>query len=157
MKILSFFKYVLLFGAVGFLIQYHISPSNDQEEAENTTTTTNYKEVLSAAYTAYYPSHIKAVKEKTVEYAEKLYQKDLAEGKIQDEFKGLTVLSYSIKAIDAKEYKEEFSPTDRLTLVLPILVAILVIIAIVISINLGLGTIRRLDFDNDATTFNNQK
>ena len=154
MKFLTFLKYVLLFGTVGFLVQYHISHPNDQETTESTPTTADYKEVFSEAYTAYYPSNIKAVKEKTVEYAEKLYQKDLAEGKTQDEFKGLTVLSYSIEAIDSEEYEKYFSPTDRLILIMPVLITIQVIIAIVISINLGLGTIRRLDFDNDATTFN---
>lgn len=153
MKILTFLKYGLLFGALGFLLQYHISRPNDQEAAESTTTTAAYKEILSAAYTAYYPSNIKAAKEKTVQCAEILYKKDLEEGKTTDEFKGLTVISYCFEALDDKQWEEEITQTDRLALAVPVIFSILVIIAIIISIQLGFSSIRPLDFDNEAVAF----
>lgn len=153
MKILTLLKYGLLFGALGFLIHYHTSRPNDLEDSESTTTATDYQKVFSAAYTAYYPSSIKAAKEKTVQYAEILYKKDLAEGKTKDEFKGLTVISYCFEALDDKQWEEEITQTDRLALAIPVILSILVIIAIIISIHLGFSSIRPLDFDNEAVAF----
>ena len=84
-----------------------------------------------------------------------LYKKEVAEGKTDKEFKGLAVVSYSIEALDESDFDDVISDSDRLALLLPFILAILIIIAIVLSIRLGLGSIRRLDFNNDATMFKN--
>ena len=86
-----------------------------------------------------------------MQYAEELYQKDLAEGETDKEFEGLTVAEYCWNALD--EYDEELNLQKELALFLPLILAILIIIAVIVSIRLGLSAIRKLDFDNDATSF----
>ena len=86
-----------------------------------------------------------------VHYAEDLYQKDLAENEINKEFKGFTVIEYCWKALD--EYKDELNVQKELSLFLPLIAVILIILAVITSIRLGLSAIRKLDFDNDATSF----
>jgi hypothetical protein len=98
---------------------------------------------------------MRQAKEKVVKCAEVLHKKEVAEGKTDKEFKGLAVVSYSVEALDESDFDDVISDSDRLALLLPFILAILIIIALVLSIRLGLGSIRRLDFNNDATMFKN--
>ena len=77
--------------------------------------------------------------------------KDLAENETNKEFKGFTVIEYCWKALD--EYKDELNVQKELSLFLPLIAVILIILAVITSIRLGLSAIRKLDFDNDATSF----
>ena len=113
--------------------------------------TVNLKEAISTSYKDYSLSSFKVEKDKMMDYAKILYQKELEEGKTDDEFKGFTVVSYCWKALD--EYQEEINVTNSLSLFLPLIAAIMIIVAIVVSIRLGLSAIRKLDFDNDATAY----
>ena len=113
--------------------------------------TVNLKEAISTSYKDYSLSSFKVEKDKMMNYAKILYQKELEEGKTDDEFKGFTIVSYCWKALD--EYQEEINVTNSLSLFLPLIAAIMIIVAIVVSIRLGLSAIRKLDFDNDATAY----
>ncbi|MBR5781812.1 MAG: hypothetical protein IKY27_07490 [Bacteroidales bacterium] len=113
--------------------------------------TVNLKEAISTSYNDYSLSSFKAEKDKMMDYAKNLYQKELEEGKTDDEFKGFTVVSYCWKALD--EYQEEINVTNSLSLFLPLIAAIMILVAIIVSIRLGLSAIRKLDFDNDATSY----
>ena len=113
--------------------------------------TVNLKEAISTSYNDYSLSSFKVEKDKMMDYAKILYQKELEEGKTDDEFKGFAVVSYCWKALD--EYQEEINVTNSLSLFLPLIAAIMILVAIIVSIRLGLSAIRKLDFDNDATAY----
>ncbi|MBR4155107.1 MAG: hypothetical protein IKU01_00170 [Bacteroidales bacterium] len=113
--------------------------------------TVNLKEAISTSYKDYSLSSFKVEKDKMMDYAKILHQKELAEGKTDDEFKGFTIVSYCWKALD--EYQEEINVTNSLSLFLPLIAAIMILVAIIVSIRLGLSAIRKLDFDNDATAY----
>ena len=152
MKILNFLKrIILLFIMVLLAVACHIMTAKVKGEPVKTI---DYKAAVHSAYSAYSLSGFEAAKEKTMQCAEKLYQKDIAEGKTEDKFEGTTVAEYFLEAFN--ECDEEISDTERLSLMLPVIFIILVIIAVVSSIRLGLSSIRRLEFNNDATAFNNK-
>ena len=113
--------------------------------------TVNLKEAISTSYKDYSLSSFKVEKDKMMNYAKILYQKELAEGKTDDKFEGFTIVSYCWKALD--EYQEEINVTNSLSLFLPLIAAIMILVAIIVSIRLGLSAIRKLDFDNDATAY----
>lgn len=113
--------------------------------------TVNLKEAISTSYNDYSLSSFKVEKDKMMDYAKILHQKELEEGKTDDEFKGFTIVSYCWKALD--EYQEEINVTNSLSLFLPLIAAIMILVAIIVSIRLGLSAIRKLDFDNDATAY----
>jgi hypothetical protein len=108
-------------------------------------------EKISTSYKDYSLSSFKVEKDKMIDYAKILYQKELAEGKTDDEFEGFTIVSYCWKALD--EYRDEINVTNSLSLFLPLIAAIMILVAIIVSIRLGLSAIRKLDFDNDATAY----
>ena len=138
-------KLILLFGVLGGLLLLHYK-SNYAEENND-----SLKDKLLLNYRAYSLSSFNASKDKMVQYAEALYQKDLAENETNNEFKGFTVIEYCWKALD--EYKDELNVQKELSLFLPLIAVILIILAVITSIRLGLSAIRKLDFDNDATSF----
>lgn len=113
--------------------------------------TSELKESLPAAYKAYSFSSFEVEKDKLLQYADALFQKDVAAGKTDKEFKGFTIVEYSWKALD--EHQEEINVKESLALFLPLILAVLVIVALIVSIRLGLSAIRKLDFDNEATSF----
>jgi hypothetical protein len=152
MKILNFLKrIILLFIMVLLAVACHIMTAKVKGEPVKTI---DYKAAVHSAYSAYSLSGFEAAKEKTMQCAEKLYQKDLAEGKTEDKFEGTTIAEYFLEAFN--ECDEELSDTERLSLMLPVILLILLVIAAVSSIRLGLSSIRRLEFNNDATAFNNK-
>ena len=152
MKILNFLKrIILLFIMVLLAVACHIMTAKVKGEPVKTI---DYKAAVHSAYSAYSLSGFEAAKEKTMQCAEKLYQKDLAEGKTEDKFEGTTIAEYFLEAFN--ECDEEISDTERLSLMLPVILLILLVIAAVSSIRLGLSSIRRLEFNNDATAFNNK-
>jgi hypothetical protein len=152
MKILNFLKrIILLFIMVLLAVACHIMTAKVKGEPVKTI---DYKAAVHSAYSAYSLSGFEAAKEKTMQCAEKLYQKDLAEGKTEDKFEGTTMAEYFLEAFN--ECDEEISDTERLSLMLPVILLILLVIAAVSSIRLGLSSIRRLEFNNDATAFNNK-
>ena len=102
-------------------------------------------------FEAYMKASKEDKKDKMMDYAEILYQKEFAAGKTGDEFKGFTIVSYCWKALD--EYKDEINVTNSLSLFLPLIAVIMIVVAIIVSIRLGLSAIRKLDFDNDATAY----
>ena len=118
---------------------------------DKTDKTVDLMEKISSSYKDYSLSSFKVEKDKMMNYAKILHQKELEEGKTDDEFKGFTVVSYCWKALD--EYKDELNVTNSLSLFLPLIAAIMIVIAIIVSIRLGLSAIRKLDFDNDATSY----
>ncbi len=138
-------KLILLFGVLGGLLLLHYK-SNYAEENND-----SLKDKLLLNYRAYSLSSFNASKDKMVQYAEALYQKDLAENETNNEFKGFTVIEYCWKALD--EYKDELNVQKELSLFLPLIAVILIIVAVISSIRLGLSAIRKLDFDNEATSF----
>ena len=139
---------IILLIALTAIILFHRFYVNKSSENASSV---NMKEVITSSYDAYSLSKFEAAKDKMMQYAEELYQKDLAEGETDKEFEGLTVAEYCWKALD--EYDEELNVQKELALFLPLILAILIIIAVVVSIRLGLSAIRKLDFDNDATSF----
>ena len=139
---------IILLIALTAIILFHRFYVNKSSENASSV---NMKEVIISSYDAYSLSKFEAAKAKMMQYAEALYQKELAEGKTDDEFKGFTVVSYCWKALD--EHADEINVTNSLSLFLPLIAAIMIIIAIIVSIRLGLSAIRKLDFDNEATTF----
>lgn len=150
MKILNFLKrIILLFIMVLLAVACHIMTAKVKGEPVKTI---DYKAAVHSAYSAYSLSGFEAAKEKTMQCAEKLYQKDLAEGKTEDKFEGTTIAEYFLEAFN--ECDEEISDTERLSLMLPVILLILLVIAAVSSIRLGLSSIRRLEFNNDAIMFN---
>ena len=118
---------------------------------DKTDKTVDLMERISTSYKDYSLSSFKVEKDKMIDYAKILYQKELAEGKTDDEFEGFTIVSYCWKALD--EYKDEINVTNSLSLFLPLIAAIMILVAIIVSIRLGLSAIRKLDFDNDATAY----
>lgn len=140
----------ILFIALAFalMIVFH---RYSVSKLDKTDKTVNLKETVPAAYKDYTLSSFKAEKDKMVDYAKILYQKELAEGKTDEEFKGFTIVSYCWKALD--EYEDEINVTNSLALFLPLIAAIMIIVAIIVSIRLGFSAIRKLDFDNDATAY----
>ena len=118
---------------------------------DKTDKTVGIMEKISASYKDYSLSSFKVEKDKMMDYAKILYQKEHEEGKTDDEFKGFTIVSYCWKALD--EYQEEINVTNSLSLFLPLIAAIMILVAIIVSIRLGLSAIRKLDFDNDATVY----
>ena len=78
----EFFKFVLLLVVTGALFVFHLSLS-DTKEQTNEEGFALLTEAFSSAYKAYSISSIKIAHEKTLKCAEELYQKELAEGKIQ--------------------------------------------------------------------------
>ena len=118
---------------------------------DKTDKTVNLMEKISTSYKDYSLSSFKVEKDKMMNYAKILHQKELEEGKTDDEFKGFTIVSYCWKALD--EYKDEINVTNSLSLFLPLIAAIMIIVAVIVSIRLGLSAIRKLDFDNDATAY----
>lgn len=138
---------ILLIALTAIILFHHFYVNKSSENASSV----NMKEAIISSYDAYSLSKFEAAKAKMMQYAEELYQKDLAEGETDKEFEGLTVAEYCWKALD--EYDEELNVQKELALFLPLILAILIIIAVVVSIRLGLSAIRKLDFDNDATAF----
>lgn len=118
---------------------------------DKTDKTVDLMEKISSSYKDYSLSSFEVEKDKMMDYAKILHQKELVEGKTDDEFKGFTVVSYCWKALD--EYKDEINVTNSLSLFLPLIAAIMILVAIIVSIRLGLSAIRKLDFDNDATAY----
>ena len=139
---------IILLIALTSIILFHRFYVNKSSENASSV---NIKETIVSSYDAYSLSKIEAAKDKMMQYAEELYQKDLAEGETDKEFEGLTVVEYCWNALD--EYDEELNVQKELALFLPLILAILIIIAVIVSIRLGLSAIRKLDFDNDATSF----
>lgn len=139
---------IILLIALTAIILFHRFYVNKSSENASSV---NMKEAIISSYDAYSLSKFEAAKAKMMQYAEELYQKDLAEGETDKEFEGLTVFEYCWNTLD--EYDEELNVQKELALFLPLILAILIIIAVVVSIRLGLSAIRKLDFDNDATAF----
>lgn len=139
---------IILLIALTAIILFHRFYVNKSSENASSV---NMKEAIISSYDAYSLSKFEAAKDKMMQYAEELYQKDLAEGETDKEFEGLTVFEYCWNALD--EYDEELNVQKELALFLPLILAILIIIAVIVSIRLGLSAIRKLDFDNDATAF----
>ena len=136
---------LIVFTVIILFHRFYVNKSSENASS------VNMKEVITSSYDAYSLSKFEAAKDKMMQYAEQLYQKDIAEGETDKEFEGLTVAEYCWKALD--EYDEELNVQKELALFLPLILAILIIIAVVVSIRLGLSAIRKLDFDNDATSF----
>ena len=141
-------QFIILLIALTAIILFHRFYVNKSSENASSV---NMKEVITSSYDAYSLSKFEAAKDKMMQYAEQLYQKDIAEGETDKEFEGLTVAEYCWKALD--EYDEELNVQKELALFLPLILAILIILAVITSIRLGLSAIRKLAFDNDATSF----
>lgn len=105
---------------------------------------------LSTAYKAYSTKGFKEAWQVMTVVAEDIHKQELAEGETDDEFK---LTNYIIKAIDSSD--ERMTPSIELALLLPLLLVVMVVIAVILSIKSGLTAIRPLDFDNDASVFNN--
>ena len=133
-----------------------VLPTYAKEVSEPQQQKVDYKAAIANAYKAYSLETFKTAKEKTVKCAEVLYKQELAKGKTDKEFKGFSVVSYSIEALDESDFDDVISDSDRLALLLPFILAALIIVALVLSIRLGLGSMRRLTFNNSATVFNNK-
>ncbi|MBR6774446.1 MAG: hypothetical protein IKM23_01860 [Bacteroidales bacterium] len=136
---------LIVFTVIILFHRFYVNKTSENDSS------VNIKEVITLSYDAYSLSKFEAAKDKMMQYAEQLYQKDLAEGETDKEFEGFTVAEYCWKALD--EYDEELNVQKELALFLPLILAILIIIAVIVSIRLGLSAIRKLDFDNDATSF----
>lgn len=134
--------------AFALMIAFHRYSVNKLDKTDKTV---GLMEKISTSYKDYSLSSFKVEKDKMIDYAKILYQKELAEGKTEDQFEGFTIVSYCWKALD--EYKDEINVTNSLSLFLPLIAAIMILVAIIVSIRLGLSAIRKLDFDNDATAY----
>jgi hypothetical protein len=134
--------------AFALMIVFHRYSVNKLDKTDKTV---GLMEKISTSYKDYSLSSFKVEKDKMIDYAKILYQKELAEGKTEDQFEGFTIVSYCWKALD--EYKDEINVTNSLSLFLPLIAAIMILVAIIVSIRLGLSAIRKLDFDNDATAY----
>jgi hypothetical protein len=134
--------------AFALMIVFHRYSVNKLDKTDKTV---GLMEKISTSYKDYSLSSFKVEKDKMIDYAKILYQKELAEGKTDDEFEGFTIVSYCWKALD--EYKDEINVTNSLSLFLPLIAGIMILVAIIVSIRLGLSAIRKLDFDNDATAY----
>ena len=134
--------------AFALMIVFHRYSVNKFDKTDKTV---GLMEKISTSYKDYSLSSFKVEKDKMIDYAKILHQKELAEGKTDDEFEGFTIVSYCWKALD--EYKDEINVTNSLSLFLPLIAAIMILVAIIVSIRLGLSAIRKLDFDNDATAY----
>ena len=160
MQFLQFLKklffLILLFAALGLLFMFHLNYSSVKEKIGEKDVA-GYVGMFTSAFDVYYLSSINESLDKTVACANDLYQKEFAEGKTTEEFTGLTVVDYCNKVLNNHDYEDRLTKQDHMSVLLPFLFVILLIIAIVMSISIGLGSIRRLDFDNEATTFNNNK
>ena len=137
----------LLIALVGILLLHRFSLGRFPEMKSSV----ELKEALPSAYKAYSFSSFEVEKDKLLQYADALFLEDVDAGKTDKEFKGFTVVEYSWKALD--EHQEEINVKESLALFLPLILAILIIIALIVSIRLGLSAIRKLDFDNEATSF----
>ena len=136
---------LIVFTVIILFHRFYVNKSSENASS------VNMKEVITSSYDAYSLSKFEAAKDKMMQYAEELYQKDIAEGETDKEFEGLTVFEYCWNALD--EYDEELNVQKELALFLPLILVILIIIAVIVSIRLGVSAIRKLDFDNDATSF----
>lgn len=134
--------------AFALMIVFHRFSVNKYDKTDKTV---GLMEKISTSYKDYSLSSFKVEKDKMIDYAKILHQKELGEGKTDDEFKGFTIVSYCWKALD--EYKDEINVTNSLSLFLPLIAAIMILVAVIVSIRLGLSAIRKLDFDNDATSY----
>ena len=134
--------------AFALMIVFHRFSVNKYDKTDKTV---GLMEKISTSYKDYSLSSFKVEKDKMIDYAKILHQKELAEDKTDDEFKGFTIVSYCWKALD--EYKDEINVTNSLSLFLPLIAAIMILVAVIVSIRLGLSAIRKLDFDNDATSY----
>ena len=134
--------------AFALMIVFHRYSVNKLDKTDKTV---GLMEKISTSYKDYSLSSFKVEKDKMIDYAKILYQKELAEGKTEDQFEGFTIVSYCWKALD--EYKDEINVTNSISLFLPLIAAIMILVAIIVSIRLGLSAIRKLDFDNDATAY----
>ena len=134
--------------AFALMIVFHRYSVNKLDKTDKTV---GLMEKISTSYKDYSLSSFKVEKDKMIDYAKILHQKEFAEGKTDDEFEGFTIVSYCWKALD--EYKDEINVTNSLSLFLPLIAAIMILVAIIVSIRLGLSAIRKLDFDNDATAY----
>ena len=147
-------KLILLFAALGGLFVFHISLPGYQERMGKKEPA-EYVEIFTSAYKAYSWTSLTTAYDKTTACAEELYRKELAEGKTDKEYSGLTKAEYFLDAFNSDE--EQLSDTDRLALSLPLIFIILLIVATIKSITFGLKAIKRLKFDNIATEFTNKK
>ncbi|MBQ8282903.1 MAG: hypothetical protein IJZ01_04980 [Paraprevotella sp.] len=148
------FVLILLLAGLALLFLFHLNFSNTKEKIGEKDIA-GYVEVFTSGYKVYYLTSISESIDKTMACAEDLYRKEFEAGKTEDEFTGLTVLDYCNKVLNNPDYEDRLTKQDHMSLFLPILFVILLIIAIVKSISVGLGSIRRLDFNNEATTFDN--
>ncbi len=105
---------IILLIALTSIILFHRFYVNKSSENASSV---NMKEVIISSYDAYSLSKFEAAKAKMMQYAEQLYQKDLAEGETDKEFEGLTVAEYCWNALD--EYDEELNVQKELALFLP--------------------------------------
>lgn len=108
---------------------------------------------LAEVYNAYTLSGMRAAREKVFNYAEILYNKDVAEGKTDKKFRGFTRIDYCSKAI--AKYKEEINSIDELAYYLPLFFIAMVLFALFVSMSFGLRAIRPLDFEQRAISFKN--
>lgn len=158
MKALQFIKklflVILLFPAFGGLLMFHLSLPGTQEKIAQRGTT-DYGKIFASAYEAYSWNSITTAYDKTAKCAEDLYQKEVAEGKTDEEFTGWTYADYFQRAFNSSEYDDQLSDKDHLALLLPLFFAILVIVALFTAIKFGVKSIRSLSFENKATGFNN--
>ncbi len=156
MKILQFIKKlfiaILLFAALGGLFVFHISLPGTQERLAQQGTT-DYRRIFVSAYEAYRWSSLSTAYEKTDICAKDLYQKEVAEGKTDEELSGWTYVDYFQRAFDSHDYDDKISEKDRLALLIPLFSVILLIIALFAAVKFGLKSIRSLSFENKATGF----
>lgn len=160
MQILKFLKQLLivalLCAAIALLFSFHLYlPSTKEKLGERSAA--DYAEMFASSYKVFSFTFIGNSIDKAMECAEDLYNKEVAEGKTEEEFEGTTVLDYFNKVLNNPDYEDKLTAQDHLAIFIPVLFAILAIIALVQSISIGLGTIRRLCFDNEATSFNDKK
>ena len=159
MKFLRFlkkvFSFVLLYAVLSLLFMFHLECSGIKEKVGEKDVS-GYVGLFTSGFDVFSFSNINEAIDETKACALDLYQKELAEGKTDEEFTGTTVLDYCNKVLNNPDYEDRLTRQDHMSIMLPILFVILLIIALFKSISIGLGSIRRLDFDNKATTFNNK-
>ena len=81
----------ILLIAFTVIILFHCFYVNKTSENDSSV---NMKEAIISSYDGYSLSKFEAAKAKMMQYAEELYQKDLAEGETDKEFEGFTVAEY---------------------------------------------------------------
>ena len=160
MQILQFLKQVLILAllcamlALLSMLHFYIT---DAKEKFAEKSTDELIEEFTSSYEVFSFTFIGNSIDKAMECAEDLYNKEVAEGKTEEKFEGTTTLDYFNKVLNNPDYEDKLTKQDHLAIFMPILFAILAIAALVCSISIGLGTIRRLDFNNKATSFNDKK